>query len=475
MTARRQVTVDDRVVWIADDDRPLPELRWWAVLRTRVIDEITETPPNVPLRLTSDTAACRPRMAPDGVCGLVARPRDASTALTVPGALRATVHADGYLPQVLDGAIDRARRQLPAGAAAGATSLLVAPPDTAARPQFRPGRGGVLPRPLPTRAEPFTVQAHPAGAVPLNQVPLAEPVDTARAINARVAGVPIVLADQRLHRTEPARVRGRALRQLAPGSAPIPAPAARIGIRGVWWTQREVAANSTPPHPTRLVSFAAPLAFEHAAGTSLERAALTGDGVARRSRARASARARLIVVHPWTGLNPAGGDVLRLEAANHLERELVVTAGFDGSVNLAAPARVRLRTPLAFDHAEAAPVERVAVVATVLGTLEREAVGGDRVLFADTLAGVSTDDVLCVAGTAADAELRFVRCLPTHDGIAFSHLVPVAPDGTFEVPPVARVAQVQFFVEHAGSPAQLPVDFHPEPGAANALQVLFTP
>ena len=54
-------------------------------------------------------------------------------------------------------------------------------------------------------------------------------------------------------------------------------------------------------------------------------------------------------------------------------------------------------------------------------------------------------------------------------------MVPVAPDGTFEVPPVARVAQVQFFVEHAGSPAQLPVDFHPEPGAANALQVLFTP
>jgi hypothetical protein len=473
--ARRQVAVDDALVWIADDERPLPELGWWAVLRTRVVDEITEAPPNVPLRVASDTAACRPRMAPGGMCGLVARPRDASTALTVHGALRATVHADGYLPQVLDRAIDAARRQLPAGAAAGATSLVVAPADTAARPQFRPGRGVMLQRPLPTSPEQFTLQADPGVAVPLNQVPLADAVEPARGVNARVAGVPIVLADQRLHRAEPARIRGRALRQLAPGSAPIPAPAARIGIRGVWWTQREVAANSMPPHPTRLVSFAAPLAFEHVAGTTLERAALTGDGIARRCKSRASVRAPLIEIHPWNGLNPAGGDVLRLEGPNHLERELVVTAGFDASVDPAAPARVGLRTPLAFDHAADAPVERTTVVATVLGTLEREAVAGDRVLFADTLAGVPTNDVLRLAGTAADAELRFVRCLPTHDGGVFSHLVALAADGTFELPPIARVAQVQFFVEHAGSPVQLPIDFHPEPGAANALQVLFTP
>jgi hypothetical protein len=448
--ARRQVAVDDTLIWIADDDRPLPELGWWAVLRTRVVDEITEAPPNVPMRVATDTAACRPRMAPDGVCGLVARPRDASTALTVPGALRATVHVDGYLPQVLDGAIDRARRQLPAGASAGVTSLVVAPADTAARPQFRPGRGVMVQRAVPTDPEQFTLQADPAVAPPLYQVPLVDAV-------------------------QPALIRGRALRQLAPGSAPVPAPGARIGIRGVWWTQGEVAANSTPPHTTRLVSFAAPLAFEQATGTTLERAALTGDGVARRCVSRVSAQAPAIEVHPWNGLNPAGGDVLRLEAARHLERELVVTAGFDASVNPAAPARVRLRTPLAFDHAAITPVELMAVVPALLGTLEREAVAGDRVLFATTLAGVTTDDVLRIGGAATDAELRFVRCLPTYDGVAFSHLVALATDGSFELPPIARVAQVQFFVEHAGNPPQLPIDFHPEPGSDNALQVLFTP
>ena len=473
--ARRQVALDAALVWIADDDRPLPELGWWAVLRARVVDEITGAPPNVPMRVATDTAACRPRMAPDGVCGLVARPRDAATALTVPGALRATVHVDGYLPQVLDGAIDRARRQLPGGAAAGATSLVVAPADTAARPQFRPGRGVMLQRDVPAGSEQFTLQADPAAPPPLNQVPLLDPVQPARPVNARVAGVPIVLDDQRLHRAEPAVIRGRALRQLAPGSAPVAAPGARIGIRGVWWTQAEVAANSTPPHPTRLVSFAAPMRFQHAAGAALERAALTGDGVARRCVSRGSTGAAAIEVHPWAGLNPAGGDVLRLEAGNHRERELVVSAGFDAGLAADAPARVRLRTPLALAHAANAPVELVAVAPSLLGTLERDVVAGDRVLFATTMAGVTTDDVLRVGGAATDAELRFVRCLPTYDGVAFSHLAALASDGTFELPPIARVAQVQFFVEHAGNPPQLPIDFHPEPGGDNALQVLFTP
>ncbi len=472
--SRRQIALSEALVWIADDDRPLPELGWWAVLRARVVDEITDAPPNATIRLATDTAACRPRIAPDGVCGLVARPRDASAALTVHGAMRATVHVDGYLPHVLDGAIDSARRHLPVGAAAGASVLVVAPPDTAGRPQFRPGRGVMLQRDLPGSPEQFTVQAEPALPPPLNQVPLTHPAQPARPVNARVAGVPIVLADQRLHRAESALIRGRALRQLAPGSAPVAAPGARIGIRGVWWTQREVAANSTPPHPTRVVSIDAPLAFDHAAGTALERVALAGDGVARRFRSRALARASWIEVHPWSGLNPAGGNALRLETPGSLERELVVTAGFDAGIAPDAPARIRLRTPLAFDHAAGTPVEMMAVAPALLGTMEREAVAGDRVLFADTLSGVVTQDVLRIGGAAADAELRFVRRLPTHDGVAFSHLVPLAADGSFELPPISRVAQVQFFVAHAGLPAQLPIDFHPEPGGDNALQVLFT-
>ena len=100
-----------------------------------------------------------------------------------------------------------------------------------------------------------------------------------------------------------------------------------IGIRGVWWTEREVAANSMPPHPARIVGFEAPLAFAHALDTPLERAALAPDGVARTCRERAFAGSTTLAVHPWTGLVPAGGDVLQLEADHSHERELVVTCG----------------------------------------------------------------------------------------------------------------------------------------------------
>jgi hypothetical protein len=353
--------------------------------------------------------------------------------------------------------------------------LTIVPADAGDRPQFRPGRGVMLERPTPADPEQFTLQADPAAAPALNQVPLVGAVQPARAVNARVAGVPIVIADQHLHRAEPAFIRGRALRQVAPGSAPIPAPAASIGLRGVWWTQREVAANSVPPHPPRLVAFAAPLAFAHATGTAVDRITLTGDGVARSCRGYAYAQATTIAVHPWAGLNPLGGDVLQIELGNSHERELVVTQGFDATINADAPAQLRLRTALAFPHAFAAVVERMAAAPSALGLSEREAVAGDRVLFTDTLTSVTTEDVLRIGGATADAELRFTRRLPFYDGTVFSDLVPLAADGSFELPPIARVAQIQFFVEHAGHPVQLPIDFVAEPGDANALRVLFTP
>jgi len=53
--------------------------------------------------------------------------------------------------------------------------------------------------------------------------------------------------------------------------------------------------------------------------------------------------------------------------------------------------------------------------------------------------------------------------------------LPIAADGSFELPPIARVAQIQFFIEHAGHPPQLPFEFVPDHDGDNALRVLFTP
>ena len=472
---RRSVHVSGQMVWIADDDPAPPELGWWAVLRTRVIDEITEAPPLAAPRIVGATPRFTPRIGSDGLCGLIARPRDVSTALVEPGGLRATIAVEGYLPQVLYAAIDTARRQLPGGAAAGAFVLTIAPSEPADRPQFQPGRGVLLERPAAAAGEQFTLHADPPAAPPANQVPIVDAVDAARPVNAHVVGVPIVLADQRLHRAEPAVIRGRALRQVAPGSSPVPAPGAHIGISGVWWTQREIAANSAPPHPARIVAFDAPLAFAHAAGAALDRVALTPDGVGRAVMARVDGGATTIDVAPWSGLLPAGGDALQIEPDNSGERELVISDGFDPNVDAAAPAHLRLRTPLAFAHGAQAPIVRSASTAAALGTTERDAIGGDRVLFASSLVGVATADLLRIGGTASDAELRFVRCLPAHDGVAFAHEVTLAADGSYTLPPIGRVAQVQLFVEHAGHPPQLPFDFVPEPGRDNTLQILFMP
>ncbi len=473
--ARRQIQVAGQMRWVADDDAVAPELGWWAVLRTRVIDEITEAPPRVPPRLRSDTPRCLPRIGEDGVCGLVARPRDVSTALVQPGALRATIEVEGYLPQVLDAAIDLSRRQLPGGTAAGATSLTISPPEPAARPQFQPGRGVMIERELPTSPEQFTLHADPAVAPGTNQVPLVDAVAAARAPNARVAGVPVLLDDQRLHRAQPSVIRGRAMRQPAVGGAVIAAPGARIGIRGVWWTTAEVVASSVPPHPARIVSFSAPLAFPHANNTVLEQVTLLPDGIIRSTRMAAPAGATTLAVHPWTSLKPGGGDVLQIEADNCHERELLVTDGFDNTIDARRPAQLRLKTPLAFPHAASAPVVCAGLNITALGSLEREAVAGDRVLFSTTLSGVLTQDLFRVGGAAADAELRFVSCVPIFDGVAYGHETSLESDGSFVLPPIARIAQAQFVVAHAGHPAQLPIEFVPEPGDARTLQVLITP
>ncbi len=472
--ARRSVQVAGEIVWIADDDPLPPELGWWAVLRTRVVDEITEAPPVNVARILDATPRLLPRVGADGLCGLVARPRDVSNLLVTPGALRATIAVDGYLPQVLDGAIDGARRQLPAGAAAGASIMTITPPEAAGRPQFQPGRGVMLERPAATDAEQFSLHAEAAVAVAANQVAIVDTVQPARAVNAHLAGVPVVLPDQRLHRAEPALIRGIARRQTAPGSAAIPAPGAQLGITGTWWTQAEIAANSAPPHPPRIVSLTAPLAQARATGATLERATLAPDGVARACAAAVDAGATTLSVQSWAGLGAAGGDVLQLEADASGERELVVTDGFDDTIDAAMPALVRPRTPLAFPHRGGTVAMRVGVAVFALGTLEREAVAGDRVLYATNLAGLAPSDLVRIGGVAPDAELRFVRCQPTYDG-AFANPVAIAADGSFTLPPIARAAQLQFFVQHAGHPAQPTIDFVPEPGSDNVLQVLFTP
>jgi hypothetical protein len=334
---------------------------------------------------------------------------------------------------------------------------------------------------LETRAanhpQEFTLHADPAAVPAPNVVPLVDAVREDRpAADApwRVAGVPIVLPDQPLHRAAPATIRGRVLRQQAPNGAVTPTDAAHIGLTGVWGTNAEIPANSAPPHAPDLVAFNAPLAFDHPTGGLARLTARTPKGAVRTLARPAFAGSTEIEIDDITGLTAGGGDTLEIEAAPSAEREILVTAGFTppGGTTRAV---VRLAAPLAFPHAARTPVQPVDLIFAALGSLAREAQRGDRVLFASTLNGVATDDVLRINGGPAGPELRFVRRFPTYDAGTFSHAPAFASDGTFALPPIARVAQIRLHVEHTGQLPHDPVDFVPDYRSETPLQILFKP
>ena len=480
--ARLHVDVEGQPRTVALDDARVPQIETWALLRTRVVDEVTGVPPRQ-LRIVTGTPRVQPRVGDDGLCGLIGRPRAVAGALLTDGALNAEVSAPGYLPRVLDAAIDAARRRLTTAAAQGADALDVAPPDPVPpRSQFRPGRGVLVERAAGADDEEFLAVRALAAAPADAQVAITPPLAAPRALRVppwRLTGVPIELPEQRLHRAGVTAVGGRALRQPAAGALPVPVVPAqfRLGVVGLWWTDAEVHAASSPPHGPDLLALGVALAFDHAAGAPLQACTLAAAGPQRSLRGAAAAGARELLLHPWSGLAVGGGDVLQVEAAG-AQRELVTTAAFTAPVDAQLPARVPITTPLAFPHPALAPVQAQNETATSsLPALAREAQRGDRVLFAaGPLAAAPTELALRI-DTGSRAERCLARCLPSFDSIAdtFAHGLQAGTDGRFALPPLARVARLRVVAAHDGQAALPAIDLALDPTADNVLPILFTP
>ena len=445
--ARRTVVHAGTIYTIADDDVPRAELLPWAVLRTRIVDELTLEPPRVNATLTSSLALARPRVADGGICGLVARPRDVAHALTTPGAFTARITAPGYLDHDLSPAIEAARRAIAVVAPIGATAINVTPADPAPRQQFRPGRGVLLARTAPARTEQFTTVVD-TGAVPApGDVDLADGLPDGQPVGARTSGVPLVLPDQQLHRASVVRVRGRIQRVIGPNTLG-PATGASLGIRGIW---RDYPSCTTTAALTPDVCAIEPTArASHAAGAQVSTCTVTPIGGPRELRTGVPAGARTLTIAPGGGLNPAGGDLLRIGDPITREDEVVVSAGFDAASNPAAPVHVRLTRPTAHIHRAGAPVRDVAAALTPFSTIARQAITGDAVLFAAGLPSLpATTSFIAVDDGAAGAAIYRATQLPfTPDGVAFSHQVPLDAEGRFELPPIARVAQISLVVSH---------------------------
>jgi hypothetical protein len=272
--ARRSVEAAGMRYLVSEDIRAVDDLLSWAVLRCSVVDELTLEPPRAPVSLTSPTRGVRPRIGEGGLCGIVARPRDVASVLLSPGGLRAELSAPGYLRRDLTPAIEAVRRTLAAAAPAGVGSLTVSPPDPAPRQQFRPGRGVLTERPLPSASDRFTLVAE-AAAPAADEVPLRDAVAPGLPSGARAAGVPIQLPVQPLHREGAVTLRGRVQTRTGANSL-APGVGASVAIRGIWWDYPSGVTGA--PLAPELCALGPPLRFAYAPGAAVHSCQPEPDG-----------------------------------------------------------------------------------------------------------------------------------------------------------------------------------------------------
>jgi hypothetical protein len=439
---RRAVQVGATSYTIAEGDSPRLELLPWAVLRTRVYDELTLAPPIVPISLTSSLPGAKAKVADGGVCGLVARPFDVSAALTRPNSFTARVTAPGYLARDLAPAIEAARRTLNTAAVPGTTTLDIVPGDPAPRRQFTPGRGVLFERPVATGPEQFATVRVAAAPPPATDVPIRDGVDVLRPANTRVAGVPLALPEQPLHRDAVLRIHGTIGLRTGPSTI-VPAVGASVAIRGVWWDYP--SSVTAPPIAPDVCSVDPTLRLAHPVGATVHRCPPVATGPARRLRDPAPAESGAVVVAPNNGLNPAGGDLLRIGDPLTGDDELAVTDGFDAVADPAASVRIRLRAPIGKLHRPNDPVQAMNPgVVTAIGNVMREALPGDAVLFCPALPPPLTNATLVVEnGTPRATYYRATQFPTTPGGGVFNHLVPLDVNGRFSWPAIARIAQVR--------------------------------
>lgn len=95
---RRVVNVESRAYLFSPDEQPAPAERTWAVVRARVVDEMSGEPPLARITVETDRKELTPRTAAGGLVGLVGTPLRAFPELDAQGyPVGLTVGARGYV------------------------------------------------------------------------------------------------------------------------------------------------------------------------------------------------------------------------------------------------------------------------------------------------------------------------------------------------------------------------------------------
>ena len=258
--SHRLVVVNSRPYVISPDDPQPLGSRLWALVRAQVIDELTGQPVVSVITLESDAAFASPRVAGDGLVGLVGIPQQSFPPLAAHNyTVRLTVRAAGYLPRRLAVAVAHDQRTLAAPAPALHDTVMTLN-DTAKLSIGEMLLVGLVGPGLDIAQ----IRALGPGA---QQVTLTTGLLHSHEVDDPVVPVvpddfaPTDVGPLAMHR-ESVIIHGRTVR--ATGNATTPLPGAMVQVTDIWRTLPP-ADMSVPPEPHKLVAVQPPLYADRAA------------------------------------------------------------------------------------------------------------------------------------------------------------------------------------------------------------------
>jgi hypothetical protein len=463
--SRRTLVSGTRAYTVAIEDPPPVAERWSALAVGQMMDEETERAPAVPVVGRTDRAGVTVAARGDGTFALVARPWLACPPLLAPSyTLTATIEAEGYLPVDLSVVVPSQQRTLVAPGPAVGNPIIAL--NTVA---------GLLPGQLLAIGPPSTeerARIHHPGPGP-QQVTLTGGLALPHAIGDHVvadAWTPVALGVVGLRR-EPVVVRGRTMRRDAATNTVTPVPLATVTLTDFWTTLSAVRSalpgSMTDPSPaTRafLASVSPGLVTDRGVGAGqVNRQDLVAVVADERFLVDAAgAGATTIRVTSRQAL--AAGTELRLEPDDPEIGESIRVAAVSGLGPPDQPGDVTLALPLRSSHHAGRRLRRVLPQPPgPLVALRRDARRLDRTLFFADATSLPDDVDVRLTGGTPSAERQHARRLEvTSDA-----------NGYFTLPPVHRVAALQF---HVTAPLLTPVDvtYHPQYGQPeNWLDIVF--
>jgi hypothetical protein len=432
---------------MSPEDQPPLGRRLWALVRARVIDELTRRPPSSSVRLDSDARSTTARVSSDGLVGLVGVPREVFPALALKNYIVSlSIRSAGYIPLQAAVAIPNDQRTIaPPAPPLNATVITL---DTASR--LSVGETLLIGPTGPTMA---TVTINALGPGP-DQVTVEPGLSHPYAIGDPV--VPIVpddfaaasAGDFALHR-EPIVISGRVVQVVS--GATIPLAGATIQVVGIWRTPPP-ANMVVAPDPPNLVSLHPPLYSDRAVGAG---------GLSRRNLPAVPGDIRYLLDDVTEGtnlvrvsnrLNLASGDILLIDAQRPDVSEYIAISTIEGSSSATQPATVTLDYPLAYPHRKNALTPKINPQPP--GTqkqVTQEALAGDTCVFLNTMSALTSGSQVRVFGGLNPDEY--------HKLSLFSAISDA--EGYYRLPPMSRVAQLNIRAEKTAlTPVE--IEFRPD-------------